>query len=322
VRNTEAEDTAQLAALIKKRGSFSGFHSGLFLLFIFILIFLLIFSCVSSPLGGVSGRYSSPETVQPNWQPFAFDENGSYIIGLEYFSGKISSPKIEFHSLRIDLSKPELQIVTSGGKNGNLSAKTSTFVRDNNLLAGINALPFEPVSRKEGEPRTNVGLVISNGIMVSPPHPEFDALVFFADNTAAIVSQSQINSLENIKNAAGGFRRILEDKKPVSRVINLNARHPRSAAGLGENGKILYLLVIDGRRPGSIGATEAETALLLHSLGASDGINFDGGGSSSMALRYPDNKVRVINTPIHGNIPGRERAVAGCLGVGLVQKKN
>jgi exopolysaccharide biosynthesis protein len=97
--------------------------------------------------------------------------------------------------------------------------------------------------------------------------------------------------------------------------LELEERHPRSAAGVSANGEYLYLLVVDGRRSGSIGSTEKETALLLRVLGSWDGINFDGGGSSALALRYPDGKVRVVNTPIHNMIPGTERAVAGCVGI-------
>jgi len=81
----------------------------------------------------------------------------------------------------------------------------------------------------------------------------------------------------------------------------------------------LYLLVIDGRRSGSIGGTELDTAILLQSLGSWDGINFDGGGSSALVIRYPDNKIRAVNTPIHSGIPGRERAVAGCIGIQIVK---
>ncbi|MDR2952100.1 MAG: phosphodiester glycosidase family protein, partial [Treponema sp.] len=73
--------------------------------------------------------------------------------------------------------------------------------------------------------------------------------------------------------------------------------------------------VIDGRRAGSAGATEEETAFLLRVLGSWDGINLDGGGSSALALHSADGSVRVANTPIHSGIPGQERAVAGCLGI-------
>jgi len=67
-----------------------------------------------------------------------------------------------------------------------------------------------------------------------------------------------------------------------------------------------------------MGAAEEETAALLLSLGSWNGINFDGGGSSALALKYPDGKVRVVNTPVHKVIPGQERAVAGCLGIRIV----
>jgi exopolysaccharide biosynthesis protein len=237
---------------------------------------------------------------------------------------------MEFNALRIDLSSPNLRIVVAGGgpENGKfLSTKVSSFVRDNGLLAGINALPFDPVSGREGEPRINIGIVIADGVMVSPPYEQFDALVFYADGSAAIVSQSALpvknidNTIDNaVANAVGGFHRILEAGELVPRVLGIKVRYPRSAAGISPDGRFLYLLVIDGRRPGSVGSTEAETALVLRALGAAEGINFDGGGSSALILRYPDGTVRTANTPIHNHIPGRERAVAGCLGVGKIEK--
>ena len=255
------------------------------------------------------------ETLVPQWQPV---DNTSG--ALAYAAGKIASPKIEFRALRIDLVAPDLRIVVRDGAFGDdstLSTRVSSFVRDNGLLAGINALPFRPVSGREGEVRTNIGIVVSEGKMLSPPHSGYASLVFYTDGSVSIVNQSEIRSVENIENAVGGFHQVLKAGGLTGRVLNREDRHPRSAAGISSDGQYLYLLVIDGRRIGSIGCTEAETALLLRALGSWDGINLDGGGSSSLALRYPDNKIRVVNTPIHGDIPGRERAVAGCLGVVL-----
>ena len=285
---------------------------------------LTLLSCATlSPVEGKAlsfARAASPEEVSPRWQPFAAEA----VDGLAYCAGKVSRPRIEFHALRVDLSRAELRIQAAGGAPGPaegefLSTKVSSFVRSKGLLAGINALPFQPVSGKEGELRTNIGIVVSNGVEVSLPHSGFDALVFYADGGAAIAAQSEIDSAEHIDNAVGGFRRILAVSELVPRVLNVQARHPRSAAGISSDGRYLYLLVIDGRRPGSIGSTEAETALVLRALGAAEGINFDGGGSTALALRYGDGKVRVVNTPIHGRIPGRERAVAGCLGIGITE---
>jgi hypothetical protein len=286
--------------------------------FILLPLLFIFLSCATlSPLDSSPEKplaAALPQAVIPKWRAFAKSETD----GLAYFAGKTARPRLEFWALRIDLEAPELRIVVKGGADGGntqLSTKVSSFVRDNGLLAGINALPFDPVSGREGEPRVNVGIVVADGVQVSPPHRGYDALVWYWENGAAIVPQSEILAPQTIVNAVGGFRQILEQGAVSERTLQLTSRHPRSAAGISPDRRYLYLLVIDGRRPGSAGSTEAETALLLRALGAYDGINFDGGGSSALALRYPDGKIRAVNTPIHGLVPGRERAVAGCLGV-------
>jgi hypothetical protein len=287
--------------------------------FAIVLFLLLVFATCASLSPVSQGRekpldFTAIENVEPTWQVFA--------EGIDFFHGKITSPNLEFWALRINLSSPDLRIVVRGGSElptaGNsqtFSTKVSSFVRDNNLIAGINAVPFDVISSRELQPIKNMGIVVSDGTLLSPVNSRYDALVFYKNGTTAIVSQSSIQSINTIENAVGGFHQILDDGQTTQRTQTSTARHPRSAAGISENGKILYLLVIDGRRVGSIGATELETALLLHSLGSKNGINLDGGGSSSLALRYPDGKVRVANRPVHGGIPGRERAVAGSLGV-------
>jgi hypothetical protein len=263
---------------------------------------------------------AGPEAVAPQWRPLA-------VRGLDYFAGKSRRPRLEFRALRVDLAEPGLGIAVYPGETAPPEAavpgvRVSSFVRRRGLLAGINAAPFSPVSGKEGTPLTVTGITIANGVLVSPPAPRYDALVFYFGGGAAIVSQADLTEperRETIQNAVGGFFRILENGRLSGRLEAAEhpsaPRHPRSAAGLSADRRFLYLLAIDGRRPGSLGATEAETAAILRRLGASDGINLDGGGSTSLALRYPDNKVRPVNIPIHGGIPGRERAVASCLGI-------
>jgi hypothetical protein len=288
------------------------------------LTFLLIFiSCATvSPSGQERPViFADIETVKPDWQPIA--------DGVGFFHGKISNPQVEFWAINIDLSSPNTQIVVRDGmtdKNPDqssvtLSTKVSSFVRDNNLIAGINALPFDIVTPREGQPVKNMGLVISDGKLLSSANPYYDALVFYKDGSAEIVAQSAIKDVGNIENAVGGFHKILADGEPSQRTQDREDRHPRSAAGISANGTTLCLLVIDGRRADSIGGTEKETALLLHALGSWNGINFDGGGSSALVMRYPDGNFRTVNTPVHSGIPGRERPVAGCIGVSLSTEK-
>jgi hypothetical protein len=61
-------------------------------------------------------------------------------------------------------------------------------------------------------------------------------------------------------------------------------RNPRTLAGVTREGRLL-LVAVDGRRPGfSLGASFAESAGVLRALGSFDGVNLDGGGSTSLTV--------------------------------------
>ena len=63
-----------------------------------------------------------------------------------------------------------------------------------------------------------------------------------------------------------------------------NDRHPRTAMGYTEDGKLI-ILVIEGRHPGiAEGANLKEEAALLLSLHCYEALNLDGGGSSCMLI--------------------------------------
>lgn len=69
-------------------------------------------------------------------------------------------------------------------------------------------------------------------------------------------------------------------------------RQPRTLVGWNPAGEKL-LVTVDGRQPGtSVGMTLAEAADLLLALGATDGINLDGGGSTTFVAGET-----VLNTP-------------------------
>lgn len=65
---------------------------------------------------------------------------------------------------------------------------------------------------------------------------------------------------------------------------SIPAVHPRTAAGVTEDGRLI-LLVVDGRQDASRGVDLPQLAALLQSAGAVDGLNLDGGGSSTMVVR-------------------------------------
>ncbi|MBP2369436.1 phosphodiester glycosidase family protein [Pseudonocardia parietis] len=89
--------------------------------------------------------------------------------------------------------------------------------------------------------------------------------------------------------AVGGSP-VLRDGAPVPG-LDTASRDPRSAAGVTEDGR-LVLLTADGRDSTSAGLTLAETAEQLRRAGAVDGVNLDGGGSSTLVYRG-----QVVNRP-------------------------
>ena len=112
--------------------------------------------------------------------------------------------------------------------------------------------------------------------------------------------------------AAVGAAPILRDGRPVPGLDDARA-DPRTAAGGSADGTRLYLLTVDGRSKASAGLTLRELAGLLRDLGADDGANLDGGGSSTLVTRRPVPGARpeVRNAPSDG----RERPVPNALAV-------
>ncbi|WP_017314326.1 phosphodiester glycosidase family protein [Mastigocladopsis repens] len=69
-------------------------------------------------------------------------------------------------------------------------------------------------------------------------------------------------------------------------------RNPRTLAGITATGKLL-LVTVDGRQPGrSVGASFEESARIMRSLGATDAVNLDGGGSTTITINQ-----QLVNRP-------------------------
>lgn len=111
--------------------------------------------------------------------------------------------------------------------------------------------------------------------------------------------------------AAVGAVPILRDGQPVTGLDD-TALAPRTAGGVSSDGQRLYLLTVDGRSTQSQGLTLAELAQTIRGLGADDGVNLDGGGSSTLVAQEPgDDTVTVQNVPSDG----AERPVPNALGI-------
>lgn len=129
-------------------------------------------------------------------------------------------------------------------------------------------------------------------------------------NRVELYPPSQITAFDPswMAGTVSGHPQILNAGTVVNRTDALcTARHPRTAVGLSQDKKKLYVLVVDGRQTISVGMTCMETAAQLKSVGAWMGMNLDGGGSSAMYLQGTG----VVNSPSDGS----ERVVANHLAI-------
>lgn len=77
-------------------------------------------------------------------------------------------------------------------------------------------------------------------------------------------------------------------------------RHPRTAVGITADGRLI-LLVVDGRSEKSNGASLLDLGQIMLSLGVTDAINLDGGGSSTM-ITYANGSYTTHNSPSDGSL--------------------
>jgi exopolysaccharide biosynthesis protein len=111
----------------------------------------------------------------------------------------------------------------------------------------------------------------------------------------------------------GGIPRLIRDSVATVEYEAENAspsfttdRHPRTAVGINGDSTKVYFFTVDGRQPDySMGMSLYELADYMLSWGVKQGVNLDGGGSTTMVVRGS-----VANSP---SDPGGERWVANAL---------
>ncbi len=148
-----------------------------------------------------------------------------------------------------------------------------------------------------------IGLSIKEG-QVIPHDATSRAFVGFTHDGRMVIGESgdRVNTKE-LRTAIGGRNMIVHKGLPYELEKNNDfgtTSHPRTLAGVMEDGTMV-LAVVDGRRSSySNGAPLAAAARFMISLGCVDAVNLDGGGSSTMVIRNGDN-YDVKNNPSDGS---------------------
>ena len=201
------------------------------------------------------------------------DKNGAPVIfslvktDLKNSSLYIGTPDDGYENRKVKATIPDM--TAAAEKNGK------------NVLAAVNADFFDIF----GDCHPS-GLCVKNGRVIANENSPRPFVGIKKDGSAVLTDLKESpDILNSLFQAAAGLQMIVKDGKifdyaplePFSYV-----RHPRTAAGITENGEVL-LLEVDGRIPDhSNGASLVDLALFMIKLGARRAVNLDGGGSSAV----------------------------------------
>jgi hypothetical protein len=266
-------------------------------------------------------------------------------LGIKLYSIKQTLPRpLNIQLLEIDLTHPALSFRTSprdpGLANGDetITQTTRQYLNEESAQVAINTSFFRLEHSGESRPTNNNGIGVSEGDKYSPWDSTGQVgLNITAANVASILRapSSRPTGFETtpsatLFNAVAGSNRLLDagtNVAPADSSVagHLNNLHPRTAAGVAPGNKLL-LATIDGRQTGfSEGMYLREVADLLKSYGATDAINLDGGGSTTMALdHYGDGAARaqLVNRPVGRGTPNSERYNGASLGIFAARNPN
>lgn len=280
-----------------------------------------------------------------------YDWSGAKKIapGIKMRKFTLKSPRaVKLYAIKIDLADPRIYLITNPRdkdwgefmpppkvkskykpmKIQTLRMQVGEFARQqckngHDLRLAVNASPWSPWGipidhRYAGR----IGFMVSDGVVVALPEKKrtVPALIIRDNGKADMINFSYGDNPDGIKLALSGFSFVLRDGKVC---IKDKSLHPRTFYGLSADRKQLYILVADGRQKNfSEGMNCTEGGEFMKYLGASDAINMDGGGSTTL-VTCRDGKVELINSPSDAKNAKKKdklkhtRHVANTLGVCL-----
>lgn len=220
------------------------------------------------------------------------------------YTGELGRPHKAF-VLEIDPDRAYLYMGTGGdtyesvpSERQNVMGHMESAVANGvNIIAGVNGDYFNI----SGDYSPS-GVAIKEGKMINTSPRPFCAFTYDGE---FVIKESISNvATKDIRTAVGGSNVIVKNFMPYDMNMSQShgyISHPRTLAGVKSDGTII-LAVIDGRQPThSNGASLAECAQFMLSMGVKDAINLDGGGSSTMITRVGDSYI-TRNRPSDGSL--------------------
>ena len=262
------------------------------------------------------GVVRAQETADaPQWTPV--------YEGVDVACYERTEPLMKILAARVDLKASGVEFKTSAPnadfeleKRETTRETTATFLKNNELAVAVNANFYQPFNASTistpGDANI-LGLGVSDGFVESKPLKGYPSFVVKNNGDVEIRQYDADEDLSDVRQAVSGNKIVLQDDVVVTQT-NKDV-HPRTAVGYSKDKRYVYFLVIDGRQKNfSVGATYEQVGEELKYLGASVGLNLDGGGSTTFVLRDSDNEPVVVNRPCN-NTSDKLRFNANAIGV-------
>lgn len=261
--------------------------------------------------------------VQFASRPPRYEVTEKLFQGVTYTRLVRSSPRqLVIHVVEIDLTTPGVRVLVTPGDPGcgmdTCAMTTAEFLEKYDVQLAINGSFFSPFSvgnnfwdfyPHTGDPTDILGLAISNEQQYSDEMENYATICFM--KTSATITEK--NCPKGTLQAMAGQAVLVRNRAAVHFDF-ADHIHPRTAVAVGDGGRRLWLVVVDGRQSSySEGVDLNELADLIVQLGASEALNLDGGGSTTLVVsKYG---AQTLNAPIHTRLPMRQRPVANHLGI-------
>ena len=246
--------------------------------------------------------------------------------------------------VRVDLTDPDIRLFATpraanytAESRETLTLTVPHFLQRNQLQIACDAdfysaNPGGSDPTAEGIPCEVFGLQISTGVVVSAEtstdaagDPRYASLMFKTNNEPVFdfVNRPPGTNITGMYNAITGYYPIVSNGVNIgAAAINsypdsaIHQDQPRTAFGVSQDSRYLYLMTIDGRQPGySDGALDTETAYWIMQFGAWNAINMDGGGSTSMYMSDAAGNPVGLNHSSYLAAYGHERYIGSHFGV-------
>lgn len=275
-----------------------------------------------TPVAGTNGDFFMTDTGIPIGMVVTdgvlrTSDNGQYAIGfLADGSAIIGKPALQMTASTSGGQSIKIDYINKTIQNYGVYLMNSDYSSSSRVSAEVTYIRLQNPSAKVTA-SASITATVAEVLTTSTP-PDFVAGELYIAATVENGNAARLAGVEvgqtvtigitspdpiwaQVKYAVGAGALLVENGNAVSGLDT--ARHPRTAAGVREDGS-LVLYTVDGRQSGwSVGMGLGELAERMKSLGCVTAVNLDGGGSTAMVAAYPGyDEVSTANRPSEGSL--------------------